>query len=121
MTLTYARLALGEPVTLRDEYEAAADHYFVRNVDAEPLLFHASEFFQGIADARNAERATDRRHTGRRTPRWPPEAAAPRSRTRFKISGSFDRHTLEALSLDLRRVGLTVGFRVTALEVNSTG
>jgi len=121
LTLTYARLALGEPVTLRDEYEAAADHYFVRNVDAEPLLFHASEFFQGIEDARNAERATDRRHTGRRTPRWPPEAAAPRSRTRFKISGSFDRHTLEALSLDLRRVGLTVGFRVTAFEVNSTG
>jgi carbamoyl-phosphate synthase large subunit len=121
LTLTYARLALGEPVTLRDEYEAAADHYFVRNVDAEPLLFHASEFFQGIEDARDAGRATDRRHRGRRTPRRPPEVAAARSRTRFKISGSFDRHALEALSLDLRRVGLTMGFRVTAFEVNSTG
>jgi carbamoyl-phosphate synthase large subunit len=121
LTLTYARLALGEPVTLRDEYEAAADHYFVRNVDAEPLLFHASEFFQGIEDARTAERATDRRHAGRRTPRRPPEAVAARSRTRFKISGSFDRHALEALSLELRRVGLTMGFRVTAFEVNSTG
>lgn len=121
LTLTYARLALGEPVTLRDEYEAAADHYFVRNVDAEPLLFPASEFFQGIEDARNAEGATARRVTDRRAPRRPPEAAAARSRTRFKISGSFDRHALEALSLDLRRVGLTMGFQVTAFEVSSTG
>ncbi len=121
LTLTYARLALGEPVTLRDEYESPVDHYFVRNVDAEPLLFHASEFFQGIEDARNAGGATDRRDTDRRAPRRPPEAAAARSRTRFKISGSFDRHALEALSLDLRRVGLTMGFQVTAFEVSSTG
>lgn len=121
LTLTYARLALGEPVTLRDEYESAAEHYFVRNVDAEPLLFHASEFFEGIEDARNAGDAPDRRQMGRRPPRRQLGEATASSRTRFKISGSFDRHTLEALSLELRRVGLAMGFQVTAFEVSSTG
>lgn len=121
LTLTYARLALGEPVSLRDEYEAAADHYFVRNVDAEPLLFRAGEFFEGIEDARNTERRSERGHTGRRVHRRPPEHTPRGGRTRFQVSGSFDRHALEALSLDLRRVGLTMGFRVTAFEVNSDG
>ncbi len=120
LTLTYARLALGEPVTLRNEYDAPADHYFVRNVDAEPLLFHASEFFQAIEDARSRGGAADRRYTDGRPPRRPLEAAV-RSSMRFKIAGSFDRHALEALSLELRRVGLTMGFEVTAFELRDTG
>jgi hypothetical protein len=119
LTLTYARLALGEPVTLRDEYDAPTDHYFVRNVDAEPLLFHASEFFQGIEDARSTDGAAVPRYADRRRARRAPAAAA-RSRLRFEIAGAFDRHALEALSLELRRVGLATGFEVTAFDVRDT-
>ena len=41
LTLTYARLALGEPVTLRDEYDTPPGHYFLRNVDAETARWAA--------------------------------------------------------------------------------
>jgi hypothetical protein len=121
LTLAYARVGLGEPVTLRDEYDTPPGHYFVRNVDAEPLLFQADEFFEGVEDARNAGGAAGRRYTSLWSPGRRPEAAAARSRTRFKISGSFDRHALEALSLELRRVGLTMGFEITAFERSDTG
>ena len=119
LTLTYARVALGEPVTLRDEYDAPVDHYFVRNVDAEPLLFHASEFFEGIEDARRASRGGAPRARDRRPTRRAPNVAA-RSRLRFEVSGAFDRHALETLSLELQRVGLDMGFEVRGFNVMDT-
>jgi biotin carboxylase len=50
MTLTYVRLALGEPVDLRDEYDVAADYYLVRDLDTLPRVFHADEMFEGIEE-----------------------------------------------------------------------
>jgi hypothetical protein len=52
MADTYVRIALDRPVTIRDVYDAAPDHYFVRNVDAEPVIFPARQFFVGIEDMR---------------------------------------------------------------------
>jgi carbamoyl-phosphate synthase large subunit len=118
LTHMYARLALGEPVTLRDEYDAPKDYYFVRNVDAEPLVFHASEFFDGIDDARvpttvtaNAPPAARAQHDGPR---------APRTRRRFQVVAALDRHALEALFLDLRRLGEGMGLDITAFNVTET-
>jgi len=48
MAWTYVRLALGEPVDLRDEYDAVADYYMVRDLDTLPGIYHADEFFEGI-------------------------------------------------------------------------
>jgi len=50
MVLTYVRLALGEPVDLRDEYDVAADYYLVRDLDTLPRVFHADEMFEGIEE-----------------------------------------------------------------------
>jgi len=116
LTLTYARLALGEPITLRDEYEAPEDYYFVRNVDAEPLVFHASEFAEGIADARGAGRAAKDRPDRPR-----PRAAHSRRQPSdhgFEIVGALDRHALEALYIDLRRLGGCMGFDIRAFNVS---
>jgi hypothetical protein len=115
LALTYARLALGERVTLRDEYDAPEDYYFVRGVDAEPLVFHASEFFERIEDARSPSRrardrkapAADRRH----------RTAGQRQGRRFEVLGALDRHAIEAIFLDLRRLGGTMGFDITAFKV----
>jgi glutathione synthase/RimK-type ligase-like ATP-grasp enzyme len=52
MTLTYVRLALGEPVAVGESYDRVEDHYFVRDVDALPGIFHADELFEGVHDAR---------------------------------------------------------------------
>ena len=52
MSATYVRLALGETVDLRDEYDAVEDHYFMRDVDTTPGIFHGDELFEGIEDAR---------------------------------------------------------------------
>jgi len=52
MSLTYVRLALDEPVEVSEPYDAVEDHYFVRDVDALPGIFHADELFEGIRDAR---------------------------------------------------------------------
>jgi carbamoyl-phosphate synthase large subunit len=52
MTATYVRLALGESVDLREEYDVAEEHYFVRDVDTTPGIFNAEELFEGIEDAR---------------------------------------------------------------------
>ena len=52
MAVTYVRLALGEPVDLREEYDAIEDYYMVRDVDTAPSVHHADEFFEGIEDAR---------------------------------------------------------------------
>jgi carbamoyl-phosphate synthase large subunit len=52
MALTYLRLALGEPVNVRDPYDTAEEYYLVRDLDTEPGIFHADEFLDGIGDAR---------------------------------------------------------------------
>ncbi len=52
MAVTYVRLALGEPVEFADEYDAVEDYYMLRDLDTLPGIFHASEFFEGIEDAR---------------------------------------------------------------------
>ena len=48
LPLTFARLALGEAVTLRDEYDAVEDYYLVRDLDTLPGVFHADELLDGI-------------------------------------------------------------------------
>jgi carbamoyl-phosphate synthase large subunit len=52
MAATYVRLALGEPVNIRNPYEPAGDCYVMRALDTLPAIFQASEFFEGIEDAR---------------------------------------------------------------------
>jgi len=52
MAETYVRIALARPVAITNVYDAAPDHYFVRNVDAEPVIFPASRFFAGVEDVR---------------------------------------------------------------------
>lgn len=52
MAVTYVRLALGEPVEIEDAYDVAEDYYLVRDLDTPPHIFHADEFFEGIADGR---------------------------------------------------------------------
>jgi len=52
MALAYVRLALDEPLHIADVYDAVEDHYFVRDVDTVPGIFHADELFNGIGDAR---------------------------------------------------------------------
>jgi biotin carboxylase len=52
MALSYVRLALGEPVNVREQYEATPDYYMVRNLDVPAGIFHADEFAAGIEDAR---------------------------------------------------------------------
>jgi carbamoyl-phosphate synthase large subunit len=48
LPLTFVRLALGEPVGLREEYDAVDDYYLVRDLDTRPGVFHADELFEGI-------------------------------------------------------------------------
>ena len=55
MSAVYLRLALGEPIELADEYDAADDVYALRDLDTEPGLFHADQLFEGIEDAREEE------------------------------------------------------------------
>jgi carbamoyl-phosphate synthase large subunit len=57
MAAVYLRLARGEPVHLREEYEGTEHHYMLRDVDAVPRLFHADEFLDGVKDARGEGRA----------------------------------------------------------------
>lgn len=52
MTAVYLRLARGERVDLREEYEGTEHHYMLRDVDAVPRVFHADECFEGVEDAR---------------------------------------------------------------------
>jgi hypothetical protein len=60
MTATYLALALEEPVDLGHDYDIDEDHYFMRDVDTVPAIFHADDLFAGIADARQpaTEQAT---------------------------------------------------------------
>ena len=52
MAGAYVRLALGEPVELGEPYDAAPDHYLIRDVDTLPAVVHADELFEGITDLR---------------------------------------------------------------------
>jgi carbamoyl-phosphate synthase large subunit len=58
MALTYVQVALGEPVAPDDAYDAIDDYYMVRDMDTEPRVFHAGEFFDGVHDAGAARGAT---------------------------------------------------------------
>lgn len=113
LTLTYARLALGEPVTLHEEYDAPEDYYFVRNADTEPLVFHASEFFDGVDDARVTG---ERRIAGARDGRTSEGPLRP-VRHRLEIPGAHDRHALEELRLQIRRVAEEAGLTLARFDV----
>jgi carbamoylphosphate synthase large subunit len=52
MTAVYLQAALGERVDLRDEYDVAAYHYLLRDIDAVPRILREEEFFDGVVDAR---------------------------------------------------------------------
>jgi carbamoylphosphate synthase large subunit len=52
MAGVYLRLALGESVDLGETYDAAPDHYLIRDVDTLPAVVHADELFVGITDLR---------------------------------------------------------------------
>jgi carbamoyl-phosphate synthase large subunit len=52
MAVTHVRLALGEPVDIRDEYDVSEGYYMVRDLDTLAGIFHADEFFEGIEDVR---------------------------------------------------------------------
>ena len=48
MAVTYVRLALGDPVELREASDFAEDFYLVRSIDTLPAIVQASELFEGI-------------------------------------------------------------------------
>ncbi len=52
MSLTYVRLALGEPVSISEIYDVVEDYYMVRDLYALPDIFHAASLGEGIEDAR---------------------------------------------------------------------
>jgi predicted ATP-grasp superfamily ATP-dependent carboligase len=60
IALTYVRLALGERVDLGETYDAIDDYYMVRDMDIEPGVFHADEFFDDMHEARGAAKLTVR-------------------------------------------------------------
>jgi hypothetical protein len=51
IALTYVRLALGDPIDYGDVYDAVDDYYMVRDMDIEPGVLHADEFFEGVEDS----------------------------------------------------------------------
>ena len=60
IALTYVRLALGERVDFGEAYDAVEDYYMVRDMDTEPGVFHADDFFDGVHDASGAMQFTVR-------------------------------------------------------------
>jgi carbamoyl-phosphate synthase large subunit len=60
IALAYVRLARGERVDFGEAYDAVDDHYMVRDMDTEPVMFQASELFDGVADMTGAARFTVR-------------------------------------------------------------
>jgi len=52
LTAIYVRVALDQPIELRDEYDAAEGWYSVRDLDTLTGIFHADELFDRIEDAR---------------------------------------------------------------------
>jgi carbamoyl-phosphate synthase large subunit len=51
MPHTYVKLALGEEVSFRDEYDAVEDYYLVRDLDTLPGVFHSADLFEDIMEA----------------------------------------------------------------------
>jgi carbamoylphosphate synthase large subunit len=60
IALTYVRLALRERVDFGDAYDAVDDYYMVRDMDTEPGVFHADEFFDDVQDISGAAQFTVR-------------------------------------------------------------
>ena len=58
MMVTYARLALGEPIEMQGERDVAEGYYTVRDLDTLPGIFQAEELFEEIHDARIREEGT---------------------------------------------------------------
>jgi len=48
MPAIFVRVALGEPVDLREEYDAVDGYYLVRDLDNLPGVFHEDEFFDEV-------------------------------------------------------------------------
>lgn len=178
MAVTYVRVALGEPVRLREEYDGVEDYYMLRDLDAVPVVFHADEFFEGIDEVWNEGsgqahgRSSDRRgrdglaiategtagaqgHPGAQGSRGQGDvqqvqgggeenhqdvrraAGGEEAREaakklvdahgmkeipasgvrRLEITGALDRHALEALQLEIRRLSKRYGFDVQRLRV----
>ena len=63
MAVTYVRLALGDQVAIREQYDVAEDYYMVRDLDTLPGIFHAEAFLGGMIDARPAQRVTGSHRT----------------------------------------------------------
>ena len=52
LAATFVRVALDEPVKLRETYDPAEGYYTVRDLDTPTGVFHADELFAKIVDAR---------------------------------------------------------------------
>jgi len=52
MAVTYVRLAMREPVIIRDEYDVADEHFMLRDVDGPVGIYDADDLFDEIVDAR---------------------------------------------------------------------
>jgi carbamoyl-phosphate synthase large subunit len=48
MPAIFVRLACGEPVDLREEYDAAEGYYLVRDLDNPPGVFQEDELFNEV-------------------------------------------------------------------------
>jgi glutathione synthase/RimK-type ligase-like ATP-grasp enzyme len=63
MAATYVRLALDQPVDVRNAYDVAEEHYMLRDLDTPAGIFRADDFFDEIKDVRGNKRV--RRFHGR--------------------------------------------------------
>lgn len=60
MAVTYVRLALGDDLGFREQYDAVDDYYMIRDFDTVPAIFHADDLFEGLEEAQR-HAVTDRR------------------------------------------------------------
>jgi carbamoyl-phosphate synthase large subunit len=54
MAATYVKLAFGEPAGIDNPYDAAGEHYLVRDLDTLPTILPAGALFEGIERAQAA-------------------------------------------------------------------
>jgi carbamoyl-phosphate synthase large subunit len=54
MAATYVKLAFGEPAGIDNPYDAAGEHYLVRDLDTLPTILPADALFEGIERAQAA-------------------------------------------------------------------
>ena len=52
MAAEYVRVALGAPVCVNEPVDIEPDCYIVRDLDTEPAVFHADDFFMDIEAVR---------------------------------------------------------------------